>query len=207
MSETNVDRERSSGVELLPNFILNRKARLGAAFVSLGKRDYHAAARHVRRLPYGRNSDRADYGAVVEEGRGTCSTKHALLAALARDHGLPVELRLGIYEMNGRNTPGVGPVLARYGPGGVPEAHCYLAYHGARVDLTRVVPTAPIENFLYEETIEPAGIGSYKVGLHRRFVREWASERGLDFDLVWGIREECIGALSAPHPALHEKER
>ena len=197
MSETNVNRERRSDVELLPNFALDGKARLDAAFVALGKRDYHAAARHVRRLPYGRNSDRADYGSVLEEGRGTCSTKHALLAALARDHGLPVELRLSIYEMDGRNTPGVGPVLARYGLDGVPEAHCYLAYRGARVDLTRVVPTDPIQTFLYEETIEPAGIGAYKVDLHRRFVREWTTERELDFGFVWRIREECIDALSA----------
>lgn len=181
----------------MPNFALDGRGQLDAAFVALGKLDYHAAARHVRRLPYGRNSDRADYRLVLEEGRGTCSTKHALLAALARDHGLPVELRLGIYEMDGHNTQGVGPVLARYGLDGVPEAHCYLAYRGARVDLTRAIPTDPIEDYLYEETIEPAGIGTHKVGIHRRFVREWASERGLDFRLVWRIREECIGALSA----------
>ncbi|MDQ4127000.1 MAG: hypothetical protein M3151_03470, partial [Actinomycetota bacterium] len=147
MSKTNAaDRGRRAGVELLPNFALDGRGRLDTAFFAIGARDYHAAARHVRRLPYGRNSDRADYGLVLEEGRGTCSTKHALLAALARDYGLPVELRLGVYEMDGRNTPGVGPVLARYGLDGVPEAHCYLAYRGARVDLTRTVPTETIQN-------------------------------------------------------------
>ena len=196
MTETDVNREREAGLELLPNFALDGAAWLGAAFVALGDRDYHAAARRVRRLPYARNSDRADYGLVLGEGRGTCSTKHALLAALAAEHGMPVELRLGVYEMDGENTPGVGPVLARHGLDAVPEAHCYLAYRGARVDLTRITATGPIEDFLYEETIEPDGIGAYKLGVHRRFLRGWAGERGLDPEEVWRIREECIGALS-----------
>lgn len=196
MWKTNDSREHGAGVEALPNFALGGEAGLSAGFAALGRRDYHAAARHVRRLPYGRNSQRADYGLVLQEGRGTCSTKHALLAALAREHGWPVELRLGIYEMSGDNTPGVGPVLCRYGLELVPEAHCYLAYGGVRVDLTRVVAPDPILDFLYEETIEPAGIGAYKVDVHRRFVRGWAAERGLDFERVWRAREGCIGALS-----------
>jgi hypothetical protein len=158
VSKTNDSREQAAGVEALPNFgLLAGGAGLGAAFLALGRRDYHVAARHIRRLPYGRNSRRSDYGLVLVEGRGTCSTKHALLAALAGEHGRTVELRLGVYEMNADNTPGVGPVLNRYGFDLVPEAHCYLAYRGVHVDLTRTAAMDPIEDFLYEETIEPSG--------------------------------------------------
>jgi hypothetical protein len=46
--------------------------------------------------------------AVHTEGRGTCSTKHALLAELATEQRLPVALVLGIYLMNERNTPSGG---------------------------------------------------------------------------------------------------
>jgi len=53
--------------------------------------------------------------AVHTEGRGTCTTKHALLAELATEQRLPVALVLGIYLMNERNTPSVGSVLARHG--------------------------------------------------------------------------------------------
>lgn len=190
-------REHGAGVEALPNFALAGETGLGAGFVALGRRDYHAAARHVRRIPYGRNSRRADYGLVLREGRGTCSTKHALLAALAGEHGRSVELRLGIYEMNADNTPGVGPVLRPYGLDGVPEAHCYLAYRGARVDLTGIEAASPFGCLLHEETIGPDRIGAYKVDAHRHFVREWAAERKLDFEHVWRTREECIEALSA----------
>jgi hypothetical protein len=133
---------------------------------------------------------------VLTEGRGTCSTKHALLADLACEHGRSVVLRLGIYEMNGDNTPNVGPVLRRYGLDLGPEAHCYVAYRGARVDITRTVATNSIEAFLYEKTIEPAGVGAYKLDTHRQFVRGWAAEQGLDFERVWPAREGCIEALS-----------
>ncbi|MEO8071760.1 MAG: hypothetical protein ABI686_00790 [Acidobacteriota bacterium] len=56
-------------------------------------------------MPYGRNSNRADFNLVLKENRGMCATKHALLAALAAEHNQPVFLTLGIYEMNEGNTP------------------------------------------------------------------------------------------------------
>ncbi len=183
-------------VEKLPGFRLERTGRLGSRFRALGVGDFRLAAGYVRDLPYGRNSDRSDWGLVLAENRGTCSTKHALLAALAREHGASVELRLGVYLMDGTNTPGVAGVLEASGLAGLPEAHCYLAYRGERVDVTGVEANTAKE-FLYEESIEPDQIGAYKLDLHRRFLRTWATERRLDPERVWRVREECIGALSA----------
>jgi hypothetical protein len=100
--------------------------------------------------------------------------------------------------MDVNNTPGVGPVLRRYGLDSVPEAHCYLAYRGARLDLTRAASTEPVVDFLHEESIEPEEIGAYKVHIHRAFMKEWALKRDLDFEQTWRIREECILALSEP---------
>ncbi|MBA2617925.1 MAG: hypothetical protein H0U91_07130 [Rubrobacter sp.] len=183
------------GAEALPDFRLRPDGEVASGFAALGLKDFRAAACHVRDLPYGRNSDRSDYGLVLDEARGTCSTKHALLAALAREHGAPVGLRLGVYLMDGRNTTGVGPVLRRHGLDALPEAHCYLAYRETRVDVTRAQARIP-GPFLREETIAPGQIGAYKVEAHRAFLRAWATERGLDPDLVWLAREECIAALS-----------
>ena len=183
-------------VGLLPDFALAASRPLGARFAALGVRDYRGAARHVRALPYGRNSERSDWGLVLSEGRGTCSTKHALLAELARENGRRVALVLGVYEMDEANTPGVGAVLKRDGLRCVPEAHCYLAYDGARVDLTRQGGGGQIQRFLHEEEIEPHQIGDYKVAAHKEFVRRWAEERGLDPGLVWRVREGCIAALA-----------
>ena len=183
-------------LEKLPGFRLQRSGHLGTRFRALGVDDFRLAAGYVRDLPYGRNSDRSDWGLVLVENRGTCSTKHALLAALAREHGSPVELRLGIYLMDVRNTPGVGPTLARYGLDHIPEAHCYLAHRGGRVDLT-TASARLTRHFLHEEKINPDGIGAYKIQLHKRFLEDWATEHGLDVDQAWLAREECIAALSS----------
>ena len=121
----------------LPNFPLDAGRPLGREFAALGLCGYRDAARHVHSLPYGRNSDRSDWRLILKEGRGTCSTKHALLADLARENLRHVVLVLGVYEMDERNTPGIGTVLERHGIPCVPEAHCYLAHEGTRVDLTR----------------------------------------------------------------------
>jgi hypothetical protein len=75
------------GVGCLPDFALDAGRPLGREFVALGLGGYREAAHHVRYLPYGRNSDRSDWRLVLKEGRGTCSTKHALLAELARVPG------------------------------------------------------------------------------------------------------------------------
>ena len=134
---------------------------------------------------------------------GTCSTKHALLAALAHEQALPVVLMLGIYAMHERNTPGVGAVLARSGLTSLPEAHCYLMYAGLRIDVTRAGadPAEPISQFLREEAILPAQIGAYKMTLHRQWLLDWVSHNrkvlgGLSFEDVWRIREACIAALA-----------
>ena len=185
------------GTEGLPSFAFDAGRPLGRRFAALGIGDFREAAGHVRSLPYGRTSDRSDWRLVLEEGRGTCSTKHALLAELARENAHPVSLVLGVYEMDEANTPGVGAVLEEHGLPSVPEAHCYLAHEGKRVDVTREAEAAePIANFLHEEKIEPRQIGGYKVEAHRGFVRRWAEERGLDPEEVWRVREECIAALA-----------
>jgi hypothetical protein len=183
-------------VERLPDFALDDGRPLGREFAALGLGSYREAARYVRSLPYGRNTDRSDWRLVLKEGRGACSTKHALLAELARENGRHVALMLGIYEMCEDNTPGIGAVLERHGLPCIPDAHCYLAHEGTRVDLTREVEgTEYIERFLHEEEIYPRQIGEYKVRAHRGFVRRWAMERGRNPERVWRVRERCIAAL------------
>ena len=172
-----------------------------ARFRAAGVGDFAAAARHLLTLPYGRITDREQFWLVLEEGRGTCTTKHALLAELAREQAIDVQLTVGIYEMHERNTPGVGRVLRAHGLASIPEAHCYLVHQGRRLDITGVPPGAePIERFLFEEPITVGQIGAYKIELHRRVLRDWIARteaaRGRSLEEIWRIREACITALS-----------
>lgn len=185
----------------LPDASLTSAQSITAAFLKAGVQTYRDAASLVYRLPYGRTSSRVDFMAVLIEGRGTCSSKHAVLAELAIEQQLPVALMLGIYLMNKRNTPDIGGVLARQGLGEIPEAHCYLMYRGARIDVTREVesPAEPIAALLHEEQIAPRQVGVYKVHLHQEFLRNWLRAGHLrdtwTFDELWRVREECIAAL------------
>jgi hypothetical protein len=179
---------------------LRRAGGISAAFIQTGSLDYRAAARFVSRLRYGRNSLAQDPLAVLREGRGTCSTKHALLRRLAIEQDLQIALVVGIYEMNAQNTPGVGSVLEKYGLVSLPEAHCYLRFRGKRIDVTGENGGLRELQFVFEENIVPEQIGEYKAALHRAFLQRRMAEGsvpgGRDLDGLWQIREECIAALS-----------
>jgi len=186
----------------LPDTALAAVGSLHEPFARAGCATFRAAARHVHGIPYGRNSDRSDWRLVLEEARGTCSTKHALLAALAREQRVPVALVIGIFDMSEANTPGVGGVLSAHALASLPEAHCYLTWQGRRVDVTRAgpVPEVPISRFHAEWEIDPSQIGEHKVRLHQRYLAQWLTrhpEMSLSLDGLWRIREECIAALAA----------
>lgn len=179
----------------LPNAPLDTARPLGARFAAQGAWTYRDAARLVWDLPYGRPRH-AGLDAVLRDRRGTCSTKHALLAALAAEVGLPVELRLGLYRMSEATTPGVGRALRAAGLAAVPEAHCVLAVGDDRVDLTWPGERRPVPPLAHEETIRPDQVGAYKRAWHRRHLDAWAEAEGLDPEAVWAAREAAITALS-----------
>ncbi|ETX00036.1 hypothetical protein [Candidatus Entotheonella palauensis] len=189
--------------EVLPEWPLHPCGEITAQFLALGLTDFRRAAAYLNQLPYGRNTYREDGRGVLQEGRGTCSTKHAMLAALAQEQEMgEVVLILGLFEMTERNTPGVGAVLAQHGLPCMPEAHCYLRYREMRVDITRSgqAPSEPIAQLMHETQIAPGQIGSYKTVWHQRFIQEWVRTPeiagGLGWEEVWRIREACIAALS-----------
>lgn len=190
-------------VALLPDAPLG-DGPLARLFVERGARTYREAADYVWRLPYGRNRDRTRPELVLEEGQGTCSSKHALLALLAAEEDLPVELVLGIYLMDGANTPGTGDVLAARGLSAVPEAHCILRANGHAVDLTHPPGStagSPITAFLAEEVIAPDQVGEYKQAWHRAYLERWPDRPpAMSAGEIWAAREACIAALATSAP-------
>src|SRR5262245_19598688 len=119
------------------NFSISHAGMLCEEVLTRGFSTFDRLAEHVRSLPYGRASHATDSLSVLREERGTCSAKHRLLAAVAHECGhLEVQLVVGIYEMSEQNTPGVGPALRSASLSTIPEAHCYLAVAGERLDFT-----------------------------------------------------------------------
>lgn len=191
-----------SSWQALPKWQLRPQGPITAAFLERNVSDLQQAGQLLQSLPYGRNERPLEPLCVLDEGRGTCSTKHALLARLAEEQDQPIQLMLGIYEMDPANTPGVGGVLDAHELKLMLEAHCYLMFDSQRIDVTRApdTPAHPIERLLHEEQISPDHIGAYKTDLQRRMLRAWItadpeSSRGYTLDQLWSIREACIGAL------------
>ena len=169
--------------------------RLSRLLRARGCRTLDDASRLLIALPYGRPVA-TGIDAVLAEGRGTCSGKHALFVEICREAGVPARLLVGFFLMTEANTPGVGPVLAEAGLDGIWEAHCIAGLPEEMVDLTglpggaAVVLQAQIE-------IEPDAIAD-KPALHRVALGRWAADSAipLSVDTLWSIRERCIAALA-----------
>lgn len=182
------------------DFLLTAEGPATQLFLAAGAQTFTDALSIIAHLPYGRNATRDNLFAALQEGRGTCSTKHALLRLLADEHNRgDVRLMLGIYRMKESNTPGVGAVLDTAGLDYLPEAHTYLRIGDAVVDCTtsRIGRAAFLTDLLEEEEIAAVQVGAWKVERHRSFLDSWRAENfGGTLDELWAIREQCITALS-----------
>ncbi len=181
---------------------LNHESGTTQVAKGLGLENWDTLLTHVRNLPYGRNAERTNFDLVLQEAKGTCSSKHALLKKLADENKISgVQLILAIYKMNGLNTPGIGEQLSQSGLAYVPEAHCYLKINGKRLDLTNASSDINrlAADILEEQEIAPEQVGQYKIDFHQNYLRKWIEESKIDqsFEEVWSIRESCIAALSS----------
>jgi hypothetical protein len=181
------------------DFPLLDRGPLSRAAMRKGFATFEELAGFVRDLPYGRVSNALDCLAVLAEGRGTCSAKHRLLAAVAQECGHPdVQLTIGIYEMCEANTPGVGKVLRDASLSSIPEAHCYLTVDGERFDYTGLASgvASPFASLIEEHFVDPADLPRLKEQYHRKALAAWAAKAGQAESSAWQTREACIAALS-----------
>ena len=155
---------------------------------------------HVQNLPYGRNSKRDDFSLVIKEKKGSCSSKHAFLAAVAKENNQTnIQLILAMYKMNSQNT-NIGNSLENSGLTYIPEAHCYLKINDLRQDITSANSSLEKlkKDILSEEVITPEQVINFKIKYHQDFIKKWIVKENisLSFDKVWSLREKCIQYLS-----------
>ena len=155
---------------------------------------------YVKNIPYGRTSSKKDFGLVMSENRGTCSSKHAYLKKVADFNHIPnVKLMLSIFKMSKLNTPKTGQVFANQKIAYIPEAHCYLKFNNECIDVTsKDLDFLKIKDDIIEETeIKPEQVITFKEAYHKKFIRNWIEKDHLplDFDQVWTLRETCIKNL------------
>ena len=183
------------------DYLLTSKDALTELAKANGIRSWNELTKFVKNLPYGRNKNRAEFGLVLSEKKGTCSSKHALLKRIAAANHIPdVKLMIGIYRMNQSNTPKIGTELTAHSIAYIPEAHCYLKINDKRVDFTaKESEFQKIEqDIIREKEIEPEQVIRFKVEYHKEFIKNWIRDHQpeFDFDQIWRIREKCIGNLT-----------
>ena len=94
------------------NFEINSNGEISQLFLKNNCFDFHSASEFIRNLPYRRNLNKDNLATVFIDEYGTCSTKHALLKILAEENNQPhFKLILGIFKMNGINTPKIKSVF------------------------------------------------------------------------------------------------
>jgi hypothetical protein len=179
---------------------ISSQSPLSLAFREKGIVHFSQAIDWVHKLPYGRNSDRADYRLILEERRGTCSTKHAALAALAIENRIHVSLQMAICKLETSLDPKAAHMLEKLGIDYFPEAHCYLQVDDQTIDITfpDQAPTLKVK-ILQTYTLLPDQIGDHKLQLHQTYVRNWLQTQPIaakfTFEEIWQIRENWILSL------------
>lgn len=182
----------------LPNKKIESKGQVSHLFLTHNILTLWDAVNYIHLLAYERTTDRENYFQVLEEKRGTCSVKHALIASLAQEQLIPLKLVLGIFFLTRENMPKIASILDSYKINKIPEAHCFLKYETHSLDITFPESTDFSFNVDLEQefTINPHQIGLFKVEKHQAFIRDWGEKQDISFDLIWNAREAWIKKLS-----------
>ncbi len=186
----------------LPDFQLE-EGQFSQQFRERGITMFSAACDFIENLPYGRISDRDKLELVLTENRGTCSSKHGILARLCEENNLEeIELIAGIFLMSPETHVELTDFFKDKPYNNLPEMHCFfrLSTHD-RYDFTsknnRLALIEP--KLIREQRIEPHQTGDWKEKIHQDYLRRWVArkpELNLTFDEIWAQREECIRLLS-----------
>jgi hypothetical protein len=182
--------------EVLPDKKVAQTGPIAGKFLSLDLGTFLDACRWVHELPYGYNSDRDDLMILFKERMGTCTTKHAVIATLAQELGLPVGKRVGIYAMTEEIVTGTDEILRAHGLPYLPMIHCFLESGDLRVDLTegnRNGKNRPIDLFLHTEPVTPNIPAKEEYLLYRKALSADILKRpefnGIDIKRVLQARE------------------
>jgi hypothetical protein len=189
---------------VFPDKRITAGGRISRAFIELGITDLHKACRYVHELPYDYNSDRDDLMILFKEKKGTCTTKHAVIAALAVELNLPINKNVGIYAMTEEIVKGAGEIIDEYGLPYVPMLHCFLVYGGHRVDLTEGNNNGKrrsIEDFLHTQEVVANISAKDEYKLYRKALKDRILTRnelkGIELKRILHAREKGLALLKA----------
>lgn len=189
---------------VFPDKPIRGEAPMARTFRGLGIDHFLGACRYVHQLPYGYNSDRDDLMILFKENRGSCTTKHAVIATLAAELSLAIHKKIGIYALTEAVVDGTDRILEKYHLPYVPMVHCFLAYGEHLVDLSegnRNGKKRPVDEFLFIADVPAAITARDEYRLYRKALTDHILPRaeleGVALKTILQAREEGLALLKS----------
>lgn len=186
----------------LPDKEITAKGMMSEKFLELGIRTLKEACMYVHKIPYGYNSDKDNEMILFIENKGSCTTKHGVIAKLAEELAIPLHKKVGIYKLTEEITAGAEQIMEKYQVPFIPMVHCFLEYKEYWFDLTEGNNNGkkkPIDEFIHEEKVIPFISRKDEYLLFRKVLNEKIMKmpeiQGIDKRTLLKAREEGIKLL------------
>jgi len=142
----------------LPDAELIPVGELSKKFLGLGIKTFKDACNYVHNIDYGYNTNYEDKMIFFKEKKGSCTSKHAVIAGLAQELNIPLYKHVCVYRLTEDITTGVDEILKKFNIPYVPMVHCFLVYDEYKFDLTEGNNNGKknhIDEYIYSEKVEP----------------------------------------------------
>ena len=159
----------------LPDAPIKPVGKLSKKFLELGIKSFKEACDYVHNIDYGYNTNYDDDMIFFKENKGTCTTKHAVIAGLAEELNVPLYKHVGIYKLTEEISSDTNEILNKYNIPYVPMAHCFLVYKDSHFDLTEGNcngKNTTIKNFIHKEKVDPFISRKDEYLLYKRILKE-----------------------------------
>jgi hypothetical protein len=177
--------------EKLPDAEIRSKGELSQRFLKLGIKTFKKACNYVHNIEYGYNTNYDDKFILFKEKKGSCTSKHAVIAGLAEELKIPLFKHVGVYKFTEEISTDTEEILKKYEIPYVPMIHCFLVYRDNQFDLTEGNcngKNTSIEEFIHEEKVDPFITTKDEYLLFKKVLKEKIL---LSNDMV-GIKERVI---------------
>ena len=188
--------------DYIPDAIIKSSGKISKKFIELGIKSFKKACDYVHNMEYGYNTNYDDEMILFKENKGTCTTKHAVIAGLAEELNIPLYKHVGIYKFTEEISNGANVILTKYSIPYVPMVHCFLVYDQYRFDLTEGNNNGKktsIEEFIHTEKVNPFISRKDEYFLFRKVLKEkilpTEEMEGIDEKTLLRARGECINLL------------
>ncbi len=159
----------------LPDAEIKPSGEMSQKFLELGIKTFREACHYVHDAEYGYNSNYDDHMIFFKEKKGSCTSKHAVIAGLAEELTIPLYKYVGIYEFIEEVSKGTNEIIEKYNVPFIPMIHCFLVYKDLRFDLTEGNCNGKkktLEDFIHEEKVDPFISTKDKYLLFKRVLKE-----------------------------------